>query len=133
MNDLSELNIDIEDYKMNELFNFAAWLHCEEFPSPLIHRKKKIVVEKIANQLSVEPKEIYWMLDATEKRRLKEKMGERERENAAMEVNNKNWELLTREVKILCQQNNEIIHQNECILKALNKMEAKIEMEEEKK
>ena len=133
MNDLSELNIDIEDYKMNKLFNFAAWLHCEEFPSPLIHRKKKIVVEKIANQLSVETKEIYWMLDAAEKRRLKEKMGERERENAAMEVNNKNWELLTREVKILCQQNNEIIHQNECILKALNKMKAKIEMEEEKK
>ena len=66
------------------------------------------------------------MLDTREKRRLKEKMGERERENAAMEVNNKNWELLTREVKILCQQNNEIIHQNECILKALNKMESKI-------
>ena len=133
MNTLSELNIDIEDYKMNELFNFAAWLHCEEFPSALVHRKKKMVVETIANQLSVEPKEIYWMLDAREKRRLKEKMGERERENTAMETNNQNWELLTREVKILCQQNNEIIHQNECILKALNKMEAKIEMEVEEK
>ena len=90
MNDLSELNIDIIDYKMNELFNFAAWLHCEEFPLALVHRKKKMVVETIANQLSVEPKEIYWMLDTREKRRLKEKMGERERENAAMEVNDKN-------------------------------------------
>ena len=133
MNDLSELNIDIEDYKINKLFNFAAWLYCEEFPSDLVHRKKKMVVETIANQLSVEPKEINWMLDAREKRRLKEKMGERERENAAMETNNKNWELLTRKVKILCQQNNEIIHQNECILKALNKMEVKIEMEVEEK
>ena len=133
MNDLSELNIDIEDYKINKLFNFAAWLYCEEFPSDLVHRKKKMVVETIANQLSVEPKEINWMLDAREKRRLKEKMGERERENAAMETNNKNWELLTCKVKILCQQNNEIIHQNECILKALNKMEVKIEMEVEEK
>ena len=56
MNDLSELNIDIIDYKMNKLFNFAAWLHCEEFPLALVHRKKKMVVETIANQLSVEPK-----------------------------------------------------------------------------
>ena len=95
--------------------------------------KKKMVVEAIANQLTVEPKEVYWMLDAREKRRLKEKMSERERENAAMEVNNKNWELLMREVKTLTQQNTEIIHQNEQIIKALKKMEAKIEEEEEDK
>ena len=78
MNDMADLNVDIEDYKLHELFYLAAWLHGEEFPSPLIHRKKKMVVEAIANELTVEPKEVYWMLDAREKRKLKEKMNERE-------------------------------------------------------
>ena len=127
MNDMVELNVDLEDYKMHELFYFAAWLHAEEFPSAVIHRKKKLVVEAIANQLCVETKEVFWMLDAREKRRLKEKMAERERENAAMEVNNKNWELLTREVKTLTQQNADILVQNEQIIKMLQKEHKKEE------
>ena len=89
-------------------------------------RKKKLVVEAIANQLCVETK-VFWMLDAREKRRLKEKMAERERENAAMEVNNKNWELLTREVKTLTQQNADILVQNEQIIKMLQKAHKKEE------
>ena len=46
-------------------------------------------------------------------------MHERERENAAVLENNKNWELLTREVKTLTEQNIEIMHQNDLIIKAL--------------
>ena len=126
MNDMVELNVDLEDYKIHELFYFAAWLHAEEFPSAIIHWKKKLVVEAIANQLWVETK-VLWMLDASEKRRLKEKMAERERENAAMEVNNKNWELLTREVKTLTQQNADILVQNEQIIKMLQKAHKKEE------
>ena len=60
-------------------------------------------------------------------------MHERERENAAVLENNKNWELLTREVKTLTTQNIEIIHQNDLIIKALTKMEVKMDEEMEKK
>ena len=60
-------------------------------------------------------------------------MAERERENAAVLANNKNWELLTREVKTLMGQNIEIMHQNDLIIKALTKMEVKMDEEMEKK
>ena len=60
-------------------------------------------------------------------------MHERERENAATLENNKNWELLTREVKTLMGQNIEIMHQNDLIIKALTKMEVKMDEEMEKK
>ena len=80
----------------------------------------------LANQLCVADKEIYWMLEAKEKRKLKIAMGERERENAAMEQHNKNWELLTHEVKMLTQQNIELMNQNQEIINALKKMEEKI-------
>ena len=60
-------------------------------------------------------------------------MHEPERENAAVLENNKNWELLTREVKTLMMQNIEIIHQNDLIIKALTKMEVKMDEEMEKK
>ena len=124
--DMAELNRDLEDYKLNELFDLAAWLHGEEFPSSVMHKKKKLVVEMIANQLCVETKEIFWMLEAREKKKIQIKVGERERENAAMVQNNKNWELLTREVKTLTQQNIEIMNQNELIIGALKKMEVKM-------
>ena len=125
--DMAELNRDLEDYKLNKLFDLAAWLHREEFPSSVMHKKKKLVVEMIANQLCVETKEIFWMLEVREKKKIQIKMGERERENAAMAQNNKNWELLTREVKTLTQQNIEIMNQNELIIGALKKMEVKME------
>ena len=80
----------------------------------------------LSNQLCVENKEIYWILEAKEKKRLQIAMGERERENAAMVQHNKNWELLTREVKTLTQQNIELMNQNQEIINALKKMEAKI-------
>ena len=120
--EMNNLNRDLEDYKLNELFDLAAWLHGEEFPSPVIVQKKKVVVEMIANQLSVERKEIIWMLEAREKKRMRQKMAEHERENAAV-LANKNWELLTREVKTLTGQNIEIMHQNDMLIKALTKME----------
>ena len=60
-------------------------------------------------------------------------MHERKRENAAILENNKNWELLTREVKTLMGQNIEIMHQNDLIIKALTKMEVKMDEEMEKK
>ena len=60
-------------------------------------------------------------------------MAERKRENAAVLANNKNWELLTREVKTLMGQNIEIMHQNDLIIKALTKMEVKMDEEMEKK
>ena len=85
----------------------------------------------LANQLSVEKKEIIWMVEAKGKERIRIQMHERERENAAVLESNKNWELLTREVKTLTGQNIEIIHQNDLIIKALTKMEVK--MDEEKK
>ena len=39
--EMNNLNRDLEDYKLNELFDLAAWLHGEEFPSPVIVQKKK--------------------------------------------------------------------------------------------
>ena len=87
----------------------------------------------LANQLSVERKEIIWMVEAKEKKRIRIQMHERERENAAVLENNKNWELLTREVKTLTGQNIEIMHQNDLIIKALTKMEVKMDEEMEKK
>ena len=86
----------------------------------------------IANQLSVERKEIIWMLEAREKKRMRQKMAEHERENAAV-LANKNWELLTREVKTLTGQNIEIMHQNDMLIKALTKMEVKMDEDMEKK
>ena len=67
MNDMNELNIDLDDYKLNELFDLASWLHNEEFPSSMLNRKKKMVIETIANQLTLETKEVVWMLEAKEK------------------------------------------------------------------
>ena len=125
--DMAELNRNLEDYKLNELFDLAAWMHGEEFPSTVIFKKKKLVVEMLANQLCVDKKEIYWMLEAKEKKKLQIAMGERERENAAMAQLNKNWELLTREVKTLTQQNIDLMNQNQEIINALKKMEVKIE------
>ena len=87
----------------------------------------------LANQLSVERKEIIWMVEAKEQKRIRIQMHERERENAAVLENNKNWELLTREVKTLTGQNIEIMHQNDLIIKALTKMEVKMDEEMEKK
>ena len=125
--DMAELNRNLEDYKLNELFDLAAWMHGEEFPSPVMFKKKKIVVEMLSNQLCVENKEIYWILEAKEKKKLQIAMEKRERENAAMAQHSKNWELLTREVKTLTQQNIELMNQNQEIINALKKMEAKIE------
>ena len=124
--DMAELNRNLEDYKLNELFDLAAWMHGEEFSSTVIFKKKKLVVEMLANQLCVADKEIYWILEAKEKRKLKIAMGERDRENAAMEQHNKNWELSTHEVKMLTQQNIELMNQNQEIINALKKMEEKI-------
>ena len=131
--EMTNLNRSLEDYKLNELFELAAWLHGEEFPSSVIVQKKTAVVEMLANQLSVERKEIIWMVEAKEKKRIRIQMHERERENAAVLESNKNWELLTREVKTLTGQNIEIIHQNDLIIKALTKMEVKMDEEMEKK
>ena len=125
--DMAELNRNLEDYKLNKLFDLAAWMHREEFPSTVIFKKKKLVVEMPANQLCMDNKEIYWMLEAKEKKKLQIAMGERVRENVAMVQLNKNWELLTREVKTLTQQNIELMNQNQEIINALKKMEAKIE------
>ena len=125
--DMAELNRNLEDYKLNELFDLAAWMHGEEFPSPVMFKKKKIVVEMLSNQLCVENKEIYWILEAKEKKKLQIAMEKRERENAAMAQHSKNWELLTREVKTLTQQNIELMNQNQELINALKKMEAKIE------
>ena len=38
--EMNNLNRDLEDYKLNELLDLAAWLHGEEFPSPVIVKKK---------------------------------------------------------------------------------------------
>ena len=38
--EMHNLNRDLEDYKLNELFDLAGWLHGEEFPSPMIVKKK---------------------------------------------------------------------------------------------
>ena len=83
--DMAELNRNLEDYKLNELFDLAAWMHGEEFPSPVMFKKKKIVVEMLSNQLCMENKEIYWILEAKEKKKLQIAMEKRERKNAAME------------------------------------------------
>ena len=40
--EMTNVNCDLEDYKLNELFELAAWLHGEEFPSPVIVKKKKL-------------------------------------------------------------------------------------------
>ena len=102
-------------------------------PLPRDSKKKKAVVEMLANQLSVERKEIIWMVEAKEKKRIRIQMHECKRENAAVLENNKNWELLTREVKTLTGQNIEIMHQNDLIIKALTKMEVKMDEEMQKK
>ena len=52
-------------------------------------------------------------------------MEKRERENAAMVQHSKNWELLTREVKTLTQQNIELMNQNQEIINALKKWKRK--------
>ena len=62
-------NIDLEEYKLNELFDLAAWLHGEEFPSVTLINKKKKIVEMICDQLSCEKKEVIWILEAREKKK----------------------------------------------------------------
>ena len=88
--EMTNLNRSLEDYKLNELFELAAWLHREQFPSPVIVQKKKAIAEMLANQLSVERKEIIWMVEAKEKKRIRIQMHERERKNAAILESNKN-------------------------------------------
>ena len=66
---MENLNVDLEDYKLNELFDLAACLHGEEFPTPCLTNKKKAVVDMIADQLSIERKEVIWMLEAREKKK----------------------------------------------------------------
>ena len=66
---MENLNVDLEYYKLNELFDLAAWLHGEEFPTPCLTNKKKAVVDMIADQLSIERKEVIWMLEAREKKK----------------------------------------------------------------
>ena len=39
--EMTNLNRSLEDYKLNELIELAAWLHGEEFPSPVRVQKKK--------------------------------------------------------------------------------------------
>ena len=58
-------------------------------------------------------------------------MNEHERENAAMQANNKNWELLTREVSTQVGQNIEIIHQNEVLIEKMTKLDERIQKLEE--
>ena len=43
--DMAELNQNLEDYKLNELFDLAAWMHGEQFPYPVMFKKKKLVVK----------------------------------------------------------------------------------------
>ena len=124
---MENLNIDLEDYKLNDLFDLAAWLHGEEFPTSCLTNKKKVVVDMIADQLSIERKEVIWMLEAREKKKNRTKMHEHERENAAMMANNKNWELLTREVSTLVGQNTEIINQNEVLIERMTKLDTRIQ------
>ena len=81
----------------------------------------------IADQLSIERKEVIWMLEAREKKKNRTKMNEHERENAAMMANNKNWELLTREVLTLVGQNTEIINQNDVMIERMTKLDARIQ------
>ena len=58
-------------------------------------------------------------------------MNENERENAAMQANNKNWELLTREVSTQVGQNIEIIHQSEVLIEKMTKLDERIQKLEE--
>ena len=39
--EMTNVNRNLENYKLNELFELAAWLHGEEFPSPVIVKRKK--------------------------------------------------------------------------------------------
>ena len=58
-------------------------------------------------------------------------MNEHERENAAMQATNKNWELLTREVSTQVGQNIEIIHQSEVLIEKMTKLDERIQKLEE--
>ena len=119
-------NIDFEEYKINELFDVLSWMPGEEMPSKFLVKKKTKIVELIAEQLGLETKEVIWMVEAREKKRLRQKMGEEERENTAMQTNNKNWHTLTREVETLVSQNTEIIHQHEILAQKLTEIGEKI-------
>ena len=101
-------------------------MHGEEMPSKFLVKKKTKIVELIAEQLGLETKEVIWMVEAREKKRLRQKMGEEEKENAAMQTNNKNWHTLTREVETLVSQNTEIIHQHEILAQKLTEIGEKI-------
>ena len=89
------------------------------------------IVELISEQLRLEKKEVVWMVEAKEKRRNREKMGECERENAATKTNNQNWQLLTREVETLIGQNTEIIHQNDALIAKMTGISKRIKKLEE--
>ena len=72
----------------------------------------------------MENKEVTWLVEARKKRKLKVTMNREERENGMAKLNDKNWQMLTKEVSTLvCQMTyltNEIID----IRKATQKMEA---------
>ena len=69
-------NIDFEDYTLPDLFTLLSFLHCEEFPTATLSKKKARVVEVIGEQLGVENKEVIWMVEARKKKRLRQKMAD---------------------------------------------------------
>ena len=129
-------NIDFEDYTLPDLFTLLSFLHCEEFPTATLSKKKARGVEVIGEQLGVENKEVIWMVESRKKKRLRQKMADEERENAATKLNDRNWQLLTREVQTLVDQNSFLINEIGEIKKQLQKLDEmvpKLEEEEEKK
>ena len=60
-------------------------------------------------------------------------MKEEERENAATNLNDKNWALLTREVKIMVSQMIDIKHELGCLNTKIDKMEELAAVASEKK
>ena len=60
-------------------------------------------------------------------------MKEEERENAATNLNGKNWALLTREVKIMVSQIIDIKHELGCLNAKIDKMEELAAVASEKK
>ena len=109
------------------MFDLLSTLHEEEFPSAALVRKKEEIKGVIADLLGVENKEVTWLVEAREKRKLKIAMNREERENGIAKLNDKNWQMLTKEVSTLVGQMTYLTNEIIDIRKATQKMEASYE------
>ena len=86
------------------MFQLLEYLKKERFLGLDLERKKNELKEEIVRRLDVETKEVGWIVSTDCKEKDRNREEDREREDAFMKKNEKQWEKLTREVGSLTAQ-----------------------------